>query len=157
MKYGVYPYIIINENRGKPRRPTGPEGHRPGKILGGTRNEKEFFDTIPGVVRLDSRVAIYVPSTTDTDHPTDNRRQVEEVAANLSAMFGGATATEARGYWVSQSAGLVGEAVTIVYSNAAAEDIERHGAEIVAICRKIKREMKQEAVSLEINGELFLV
>lgn len=92
--------------------------------------KKSFFDTIPGVVRLDSRVAIYVPSTTDT---------------------------EARGYWVSQSAGLVGEAVTIVYSNAAAEDIERHGAEIVAICRKIKREMKQEAVSLEINGELFLI
>lgn len=57
---------------------------------------------------------------------------------------------------MSQSAGLVGEAVTIVYSNAAAEDIERHGAEIVAICQKIKREMKQEAVSLEINGELFL-
>ena len=112
--------------------------------------KKSFFDTIPGVVRLDSRVAIYVPSTTETDHPTDNRQQVEEVAAKLSAMFGGATATEARGYWVSQSAGLV-------YSNAAAEDIERHGAEIVAICRKIKREMKQEAVSLEINGELFLV
>jgi hypothetical protein len=119
--------------------------------------KKNFFETIPGVVRLDSRVAIYVPSTTDTDHATDNRQQVEEVAAKLSAMFGGATATEARGYWVSQSAGLVGEAVTIVYSNAAAEDIERHGAEIVAICHKIKREMKQEAVSLEINGELFLV
>ena len=47
--------------------------------------------------------------------------------------------------------------MTIVYSNAAAEDIERHGAEIVAICHKIKNEMKQEAVSLEINGELFLV
>ncbi len=118
--------------------------------------KKSFFDTLPGVVRLDSRVAIYVPSTTDTDQPTDNRHQVEEVAAKLSAMFGGATATEARGYWVSQSAGLVGEAITIVYSNAAAEDIERHGAEIVAICQKIKREMKQEAVSLEINGELFL-
>ena len=73
--------------------------------------KKSFFDTIPGVVRLDSRVAIYVPSTTDTDHPTDNRQQVEEVAAKLSAMFGGATATEARGYWVSQSAGLVGEGI----------------------------------------------
>lgn len=97
-----------------------------------------------------------MPSTTDTDHPADNRQQVEEVAAKLSAMFGGATATEARGYWVSQSAGLVGEAVTIVYSNAAAEDIENHAAEIVAICQKIKREMEQEAVSLEINGELFL-
>ena len=58
--------------------------------------KKSFFDTIPGVVRLNSRVAIYVPSTTDTDHPTDNRQQVEEVAAKLSAMFGGATATEVR-------------------------------------------------------------
>lgn len=55
--------------------------------------KKSFFDTIPGVVRLDSRVAIYVPSTTDTNHATDNRQQVEEVAAKLSAMFGGATAT----------------------------------------------------------------
>ena len=119
--------------------------------------KKSFFDTIPGVVKLTSRVAIYVPSTTDTDHPTDNRQQVEEVAAKLSAMFGGATATEARGYWVSQSAGLVGEAVTIYHSNAAAEDIENHAAEIVAICHKIKTEMKQEAVSLEVDGELFLV
>lgn len=119
--------------------------------------KKSYFDSIPGVVKLASRVAIYVPSTTDTDHPTDNRQQVEEVAAKLSAMFGGATATEARGYWVSQSAGLVGENVTIVYSNAAAEDIESHAAEIVAICHKIKREMKQEAVSLEFDGELFLV
>lgn len=119
--------------------------------------KKSYFDTIPGVVKLDSRVAIYVPSTTDTDKPADNRQQVEDVAAKMSAMFGGATATEARGYWVSQSAGLVGEAVTIVYSNAAAEDIERHGAEIVAICRKIKREMKQEAVSLSIGERLFII
>ena len=65
--------------------------------------KKSFFDTIPGVVRLDSRVAIYVPSTTETDHPTDNRQQVEEVAAKLSAMFGGATATEARGSWARPS------------------------------------------------------
>lgn len=119
--------------------------------------KKSYFDSIPGVVKLASRVAIYVPSTTDTDHPTDNRQQVEEVTAKMSAMFGGATATEARGYWVSQSAGLVGEAVTIVYSNAAAEDIENHAAEIVEICHKIKTEMKQEAVSLEFDGELFLV
>ena len=59
--------------------------------------KKSFFDTIPGVVRLDSRVAIYVPSTTDTDPPTDNRQQVAEVAANLSATFRGPTATAATG------------------------------------------------------------
>ena len=57
--------------------------------------EKSYFDTIPGVVKLDSRVV--------------------------------------------------------------AEDIENHAAEIVTICHKIKNEMKQEAISLEFDGELFLV
>ena len=117
--------------------------------------KKSYFDTIPGVVKLDSSVAIYVPSTTDTDKPADNRQQVEDVAAKMSAMFGGATATEARGYWVSQSAGLVGEGVTIVYSNASAEAIEAHAAELVSICRQIKEDMTQEAVSLEINGAIY--
>jgi hypothetical protein len=84
-----------------------------------------YFDQIAGAVKLDSRVSVYVPSTTDTDKPTDNREQVEKVAAKLSAMFGGATATEARGYWCSQSAGLVGEGVTIVYS-AATPSTSRH-------------------------------
>ena len=119
--------------------------------------KKSFFDTIPGVVRLDSRVAIYVPSTTDTDKPADNRETVEAVAAKLSAMFGGATATAARGYWVSQSAGLVGEGVTVVYSNAAATDIENHAAEIVAICQQIKEDMRQEAVSLAIGDCLYII
>ena len=51
-----------------------------------------------------------------------------------------------------------GETIAVAKAKpkAAAEDIENHAAEIVAICRMIKREMKQEAVSLEINGELFL-
>lgn len=47
-----------------------------------------YFDQIAGAVKLDSRVSVYVPSTTDTDKPTDNREQVEKVAAKLSAMFG---------------------------------------------------------------------
>ena len=119
--------------------------------------KKSYFDTIPGAVKLDSRVSIYVPSTTDTDKPADNRETVEAVAAKLSAMFGGATATTARGYWVSQSAGLVGEGVTVVYSNATTADIESHAAEIVAICQQIKEDMRQEAVSLEINGILYII
>ena len=69
--------------------------------------------------------------------------QVEKVAAKLSEMFGGATATEARGYWCSQSAGLVAEGVTIVYSAATPEAVQAHAAEVVQLCQQIKQDMQQ--------------
>ena len=118
---------------------------------------KNYFDQIPGAVKLASRVSVYVPSTTDTDQPTDNREQVEKVAAKLSEMFGGATASEARGYWSSDTAGLVAEAVTVIYSNSTPEAIQQHAAEIVAICQQIKQDMSQEAVSLDIDGALYII
>ena len=73
----------------------------------GEKKMKNYFDQIPGAIKLASRVSVYVPSTTDTDQPTDNREQVEKVAAKLSEMFGGATASEARGYWSSETADLL--------------------------------------------------
>lgn len=119
--------------------------------------KENYFDQIAGAVKLDSRVSVYVPSTTDTDKPTDNRAQVEKVAAKLSAMFGGATATEARGYWCSQSSGLVGEGVTIVYSAATPEAVQEHAAEVVELCQQIKRDMQQEGVSLDVDGTLYII
>lgn len=119
--------------------------------------KRNYFDQIAGAVKLDSRVSVYVPSTTDTDKPADNREQVEKVAAKLSAMFGGATATEARGYWCSQSAGLVGEGVTIVYSAATPEAVQEHAAEVVQLCRQIKEDMRQEGVSLDVDGTLYII
>lgn len=116
-----------------------------------------YFDQIAGVVKLDSRVSVYVPSTTGTDKLTDNRAQVEKVAAKLAAMFGGATATEARGYWCSQSAGLVGEGVTIVYSAATPEAVQEHAAEVVRLCQQIKQDMQQEGVSLDVDGTLYII
>ena len=116
-----------------------------------------YFDQIAGAVKLDSRVSVYVPSTTDTDKPTDNRAQVEKVATKLSEMFGGATATEARGYWCSQSAGLGGEGVGIVYSAATPEAVQDHAAEVVELCRQIKQDMQQEGVSLDVNGTLYII
>ena len=119
--------------------------------------KNNYFDQIAGAVKLDSRVSVYVPGTTDTDKPADNREQVEKVAAKLSAMFGGATATEARGYWCSQSAGLVAEGVTIVYSAATPEAVQAHAAEVVQLCQQIKEDMQQEGVSLDVDGTLYII
>lgn len=116
------------------------------------------IDTIlAGACKLDHRVSVYVPGTVDTNQQTDNRQQVERVAAELSRMFGGATATTATGYWMSDTAGLVAESTTIVYAACTAEQINDHLPAVVELARQIKREMRQEAVSVEIDGALYLI
>ena len=112
-----------------------------------------------GAVALGARVAVYVPGTCGVD-TNDNAladRMTASTAAALSEMFGGATATDAAGYWVSDAVGLVREAVRIVYSNTTRDELDRRGADVLALAERIKREMAQEAVSVEIDGALYLV
>lgn len=108
-------------------------------------------------IALPQRVALYVPSTTDTDKPTDNAAQVERVAREFCEMFGGATAQQSTGYWLSDTAGLVREAVTIVYAACTAAQLREHLPDVLQLAQQIKAEMQQEAVSAEINGTLYII
>lgn len=106
---------------------------------------------------LDSKVAIYVPSTTDVNVPVDNKAQVLDVIRELSTIFGGATATEAVGGWVAASGETVIEHVTIVYSFASSEALRNNIEKVLSICERLKAEMSQEAITLEINGQVKFV
>lgn len=106
---------------------------------------------------LNSRVAIYVPSTTDAVNSCDNSGMVKYVLTELSNMFGGATATPAIGGWVSESHGLITENVTIVYAFCKSEDFAKRIGDVLAICEKIKNDMQQEAVTLEYNGQIAFI
>lgn len=106
---------------------------------------------------LDSKVAIYVPSTINVSEETDNRKQVLNVIRRLSEMFGGATASDAVGGWVSQTGEVIVEKVKIVYSYCTSEQLKDRIDDILAICKDIKNEMKQEAVTLEINGQVKFI
>lgn len=110
-----------------------------------------------GGVQLPHRVAVYVPSTQGPAENTDNSEQVQRVAREFAEMFGGATATTARGFWVSDSAGLVAEAVTIVYASCTDRQYHEQVPEVIRIAQRIKEEMQQEAVSIELDGILYLV
>lgn len=110
-----------------------------------------------GAVALPQRVALYVPSTTDTDKPTDNAAQVERVARDFCGWFGGATAQPSAGYWLSDSAGLIREAVTIVYAACTAAQLREHLPDVLQLAQQIKQDMAQEAVSVEINGTLYII
>ena len=108
-------------------------------------------------IALPERVALYVPSTTDTDKPTDNAAQVERVAREFCGWFGGATAQQSAGYWMSDAAGLVREAVTIVYAACTAAQLREHLPDVLQLAQQIKQDMQQEAVSVELNGALYII
>lgn len=105
---------------------------------------------------LPDRIAVYIPSTTDTDQYTDTTEYVNAALRFLSTLCGGATSQQARGAWVSESGVLVIEDVTIVYSNT--DDLnDSLVSQVYDFAGHIKQALSQEAVSVEINGALNLV
>lgn len=110
-----------------------------------------------GALALPQRVALYVPSTTETDKPTDNAAQVERVAREFCGWFGGATAQPSAGYWLSDTAGLVREAVTIVFAACTAAQLRERLPDVLNLAQQIKQDMAQEAVSVELNGTLYII
>lgn len=106
---------------------------------------------------LRHRVAIYVPGTNGVNTAADNARYVKMAAATLSNLFGGATATPAIGYWMSDAAGLVEEKTTIVYAYAGNEALEDKLGAVIEFCEGMKEELKQEAISLELDSALYFI
>src|SRR5574344_20665 len=109
---------------------------------------------------LDCKVSIYVPSTTDAncaDEENLQQRFVELCMKKFSEWFGGATATDALGGWMSNNKGLILERVRIVYAFCRKEDFAENLVEMMQICEQIKSEMRQESVTLEYNGQIKCV
>ena len=106
---------------------------------------------------LNNRIAVYCPSQDRDGQSIPNAQElVTEVLSCLSELFGGATATPSQGAWINDRGALILEDITIVYAFAAelgSAVIEK----VEALCEKIKTDGRQEAVSLEVNGELFFV
>lgn len=100
---------------------------------------------------------IYVPSTVDINKAVDNSAAVRGCLSFLSGLFGGATSIAASGAWVSDSAGLVLENVTICYAFCGLRAFLRGRRAVLAYAKDLRDEMKQECVSVEIDGRLFLV
>lgn len=108
-------------------------------------------------IKLASRIAIYIPGTDGVSEKSDNTVWIERAASLLSELFGGATATEAAGYWMSEAVGLVKEATTLIYSYCQSELLDVGMEKVVEFATRMKSELKQEAVSLEVDGSLYLI
>lgn len=110
----------------------------------------------PNATRLPHQVAITIPSTVDVDKETDTSAWVDEALALLSRLFGGATAIEGLGGWLSATAGLVKEKIVRVY--AYADDLPNEKInEVHQFVARMRRELKQEAIAVEVDREMYLV
>lgn len=106
---------------------------------------------------LDCKVAIYVPSTVDVDKEVNNEQQVLQIIKKLSLLFGGATASDAVEGWVANDGQTVIEKIKIVYSYCTSEQLKENIDTILEICENLKKEMLQEAITLEINGQVKFI
>lgn len=105
-----------------------------------------------------NKVTLYVPSTVDVDRPLDANAAESVVTRSLHLLagrFGGATAIRAQGAWLAEN-GLVLEGTTLVYAFSAQLTIDDLTT-VKAFCEALKVEMRQEAIAVEVNGELLFV
>lgn len=112
---------------------------------------------LQNMFKLSSKVTIYVPSTIDINVSIDTSSWVDATATMLSNCFGGATSCEALGYWTSPKAGLVKERSTMVFAYCSDTDLQTHAETVIDFCENMKTELKQDAIALEINGEMYFI
>lgn len=106
---------------------------------------------------LNCKFSVYVPSTDNVCEKIDNKIYVKKVLHDLSSCFGGATSTPAKGAWNCMDGSTVIEDVTICYAFCTTEQAINNFDKVLSLCEWIKKEMHQEAVSLEYNGQLKFI
>lgn len=115
------------------------------------------YTQLNGAICLNHNVKIYVPSTVDVKKTIDSAKIVIATQELLSKMFGGASRYGAMGSWVSDTHGLVTEHISIVESYCTEEQLEKNLDQVLQYCYKLKKDMSQEAISLEVDNKLYLV
>ena len=112
---------------------------------------------LKNLIELSSNVKIYVPSTIDVDKTIDTAQYVDNTLKKLSKAFGGATSYNALGCWESAEKGLIKEHIIVCESFCSQSQLEREIDNIIEYCEDLKRVLKQEAISLEVNNKLYFV
>lgn len=116
------------------------------------KTQKFVFD-------LNCKFAIYVPTTVEVDRVDVEvaERVKKYVMERMATWFGGSTSTPAVGAWVSESGKIVHENVNIVYAYCTSAQAITEFESVIALCEYVKKEMSQEAVTLEYNGQVKFI
>lgn len=106
---------------------------------------------------LAHKVEIIVPTTIGAESIADNTPYVKHVMEILALTFGGSSAYEQKGAWISDDSGdMIEEHSTVVYSNASDLDDEKLNT-VYELAEEVCRMMSQECVAVTIDGTMYFV
>lgn len=112
---------------------------------------------LKGVFSLSHNIKVYIPTTAKVNVTVDTTHYVTATLEKFGEWFGGATSHVAHGAWLSSELGLIVEPVTIVESYATVDGVNDHIKDVIAWASTIKKELEQEAVSVEYDNKLYFI
>ena len=101
-----------------------------------------------------NKVEIIIPKMNNSGESLD--LVAEGVKRNFCNLFGGYTAIDAEGGWVSNEGTLFKEPVTVIYS-AASKDKSKDAELLLAIAKNVLAITDQEAVFVSIDGQAEII
>ena len=110
-------------------------------------------DTIE--IKDNNELSIYVPSTIDVDKINENiNKTIEEVKSKIKE----ATKDyKTNGAWRTEEGTIVFEEITILSINVNKESFENKLNEFIIIAEEMKKDLKQEGISIGINNGLMII
>lgn len=101
-----------------------------------------------------NKVEIIIPKFNNSGESLEN--VADGVKANFCNLFGGYTAIDAEGGWISNNGKLFKESVTVIYS-AASKDKSADAELLIAIAKDVLAITDQEAVFVSIDGQAEII
>jgi hypothetical protein len=112
--------------------------------------------SIENLICLDCVLKIYIPSK-QGDLPFDNTQVTEDTLTFLSSLFGGSTKFEAYGCYRMRTGKLIQEHICICQAFGTSDDFREHIDKIYSFCQKLKADLNQDSIGLEVNNLFYLV
>ena len=119
------------------------------------------------MIKLNNVVEVFIPKADNEGNEIKNFH-IDTSVTKMTKLVGGATVYEARGEWISQVREEVNEHFTSVLDRTMKDDVkiyqwyyDKAGTEHVRHIRRIVKALildeGQEAVSIKVNGTLYIV
>lgn len=126
----------------------------------GGRLEDRIKKRLEKNFELPIEMVVYVPSTEKANQTIGKRdftKRVDEVQEFLAKTFGGFSATNVEGGYVSDEKGLIQEDVVKVTAFAQVQDFEKKFDELINKIKYWAGEWGQESIGFEFEGDLYYI
>ena len=102
------------------------------------------------MLKLENNVKVYIPVVKNKEGI------LNVIVKSMSDEFGGVTLYSAKGFWLDDNDIMIEDTINVAvsFTNKSIEEIKRIISKYVEI---MKMDLKQDAVSIEINNILYII